>query len=91
LRYCSDETKNVIHERMKTKREFARGLDFGLARIIQYFSADERERLMYEDILSEAVSSEGFGEGTGHYIWSASDETGRKQFVEFAATTAAGR
>jgi class 3 adenylate cyclase len=85
LRYCSDETKNVIHERMKTKREFARGLGFGLARIIQHFSADERERLMYEYILSEAMSSDGFGEGTGHYIWSALDETARKQFVEFAA------
>jgi class 3 adenylate cyclase len=85
LRYCSDETKNTIHERMKTKREFARGLGFGLARMIQHFSADERERLMYEYILSEAVSSDGFGEGTGHYIWSALAETGRKQFVEFAA------
>jgi class 3 adenylate cyclase len=86
LRYCRYETKNVIHDRIKTKRAFARGLGFGLARIIQYFSADEREQLMYEHILSEAVSSEGFGEGTGHYIWSISnDETSRKQFVEFAA------
>lgn len=85
LHYCSDEIKNVIHERMKTKREFARGMGFGLARIIQYFSADKRERLIYEDILSEAVSSEGFGEGTGHYAWNTFDETSRKQFVEFAA------
>jgi class 3 adenylate cyclase len=85
LRYCSDETKSVIHERMKTKREFARGMGFGLARIIRHFSASERERLMYDDILSEAVSSEGFGEGIGHYIWSTSDETDRKQFVEFAS------
>jgi hypothetical protein len=41
LRYCSDETRDVIHERMKTKREFARGVGFGLARIIQHFSAIE--------------------------------------------------
>ena len=40
---------------------------------------------MYEGVLSEAVSSEGFGEGTGHYIWSTFDEAGRKQFIEFAA------
>ena len=85
LRYCSDETRNVIHERMKTKREFTRGLGFGLARIIQHFPSDEREQLMYEHILFETVSSEAFGEGIGHYIWSAYDEAGRKQFTEFAA------
>ena len=85
LRYCSDETKNVIHERMKTKREFARGLGFGLARIIQHFSPNEREQLMHEDILFETVPSDGFGEGTGHFIWSTYDETGKKQFVKFAA------
>jgi class 3 adenylate cyclase len=85
LRYCSYEIKNVIHERMKTKREFARGMGFGLARIIQHFSSYEREQLMYENILFETVSSEGFGEGIGHYIWSAYDETGRNQFTEFAA------
>jgi adenylate cyclase len=85
LRYCSDETKNVIYERMKTKREFARGVGFGLARIIKHFSAYERDRLMHEYVLSEVVSSEGFGEGIGHYIWNTSDETDKKQFIDFTA------
>ncbi len=84
LRYCKDETKNTINKRMKTKREFARGMGFGLARIIQHFSADEREQFIYKDILCDSVSSDGFGEGTGHYIWSTSNETDRKQLVQFA-------
>jgi class 3 adenylate cyclase len=83
LPYCSDEVKKVIRERVKTTREFARGLGFGLARIFRHLSSSEREQTMRK-VFSDAVFAEGFGEGTGHYLWSVSDETDRKQFVESA-------
>lgn len=83
-RYYSDDALHIASERMNQKSEFAKGFGFGLARVIRHFSAGEKEKLLAR-LQVDRDFSEGFGEGTGHYLWSAYDEQGKREFIEQAA------
>ena len=82
--YYSDDAKRITRERMAARGEFARGIGCGLARIASHFSPAEREQLM-RDRLADPLFLEGFGEGTGYYLWSVYDKTAKQRFIDFAA------
>jgi hypothetical protein len=66
---------------METRGEFARGLGFGLARIIQHFPTNERERML-DRLDWDPMFSEGFGEGTAQFLWTIYGEANKQQFLE---------
>ena len=46
LAISRDDAKHTISERMETRGEFARGIGFGLARIVQHFPTKEKEQML---------------------------------------------
>jgi putative Mn2+ efflux pump MntP len=68
-------------ERMETRGEFARGVGFGLARIIQHFPINDRERML-DRLDWDPLFSEGFGEGTAQFLWTIYGEANKQQFLK---------
>jgi hypothetical protein len=85
--YYSDHARSIATERIDTKSEFAAGFAFGLTRVVKHFPASEKERL-FSRISWDPFFSEGFGEGTGNYLWSVYDRQSKTDFLEKAAGSA---
>ncbi|MDQ3872678.1 MAG: hypothetical protein M3258_03595 [Thermoproteota archaeon] len=79
-----EDAKVTIAKRMETRSEFAKGVGVGLARVFTYFSPEER-KLMLGRLAFDSMLSEGFGEGTAHYLWTIYNEVDKHRFVEQTA------
>lgn len=85
--YFNESAKRRASLRIASSTQFAKGFGSGLARIAKQLSASERQRFMgmlkYDPFLSE-----GFGEGTGEYLWTTYDKQAKERFLGQAAASA---
>jgi len=85
--YYSDEARRITAERMESRAEFSRGAGFGVARVARHFIAGQKADIL-DRTSNDPAFAEGFGEGTGNYLWSIYDEQHKREFLDKASGAA---